>query len=319
MLKVVVIGYGEMFCNIIAGVLDSGSKIVGVYRHDRVKLNPILRHAKEIINPDHDYNYIKSYNLHEIKANSANSEKFRKELLKLNPDIMIVTSWSEKLQKETFNIPKIATINVHPSLLPKYRGPNPYVQTILHMEEKSGVTFHLVDSKLDTGSILEQREVPITDSDTGKELKAKTVLTARGAVCELLEKLSEDVIFPVSQNEKYASYYSADFEPEIDFNKSAKEISAQIRAINPWAKTFFFSGEYTFIPNPYKITIMDNSTKYTEPSTIVDVSADGKSLTIICGDNKLIRLSGIKQYGIIKKFFTKQILSKIKIGRMAKI
>ena len=65
-----------------------------------------------------------------------------------------------------------------------------------------------MDTKFDSGAILDQREVEILDSDTGKELKAKTVLVARGAVCELLEKLSEDVIFPIAQNERSATYFS---------------------------------------------------------------------------------------------------------------
>ena len=106
MLKVVIIGYGEMFTNMIAGTLDSGATIVGVLRHDRVKYLPPVRRLKEIFNPDCDYNYVKSYGLHEINANSANSDSFRKQLLKLNPDIMIVASWSEKIEKATFDIPK---------------------------------------------------------------------------------------------------------------------------------------------------------------------------------------------------------------------
>jgi len=317
MLKVVVIGYGDMFCNIIAGTLDSGSKIVGVFRHDRVKMNNCIRWIKDIINPDSDYNYVKSYNLHEIKAKSANSNNFRKQLLKLNPDIVLVASWSEKLTPETFNLPKIATINVHPSLLPRYRGPNPYVQTILHLEEKSGVTFHLVDSKIDRGSILDQRVVEIKDSYTGKELKGKTVLAARGAVCELLEKLSEDVVFPVSQNERLASYYPAEYEPELDFTKTSREISAQIRAIHPWGKTFFFIGNLTFVPDPYKIQIEDNTTEYSDAGTIVTKSLKDNSIKILCGDNKLIKLSGLKQHGLIQQFFTKQAISKVDVGKMA--
>ena len=168
MLKVVIIGYGEMFTNMIAGTLDAGAQIVGVLRHDRVKYIPPIRRLKEIFNPDCDYNYVRSYNLNDMKANSANSASFRKQLLKLNPDIILVASWSEKIEKATFDIPKIATINVHPSLLPKYRGPNPYMQTILHGEEKSGVTFHLMTEKFDAGAILDQRTVEISDSDTGK-------------------------------------------------------------------------------------------------------------------------------------------------------
>ena len=152
MLKVVIIGYGEMFNNAIAGALDSGSKIVGVFRHDRVKYPRFIRWIKDKINPDTDYNYIQSYKLHEIKATSANSDSFRKQLLSLNPDIMIVASWSEKLEKLTYDMPKTATINLHPSLLPKYRGPNPYIQVIKNREEKTGITIHLVDDGLDITS-----------------------------------------------------------------------------------------------------------------------------------------------------------------------
>lgn len=311
MLKVVIIGYGEMFTNMIAGTLDSGSAIVGVLRHSRVKNIPIIRRLKEIFNPDRDYNYVKSYGLYDINARSANSEKFRKELLKLNPDILLVASWSEKIQKLTYDIPKIATINVHPSLLPQYRGPNPYMQTILHGEEKSGVTFHLMDERFDTGAILEQRTVEISPSDTGKELKAKTVLTARGAICELLEKLSEDVIFPVAQNESKASYYSTDFDNEIRFNQSANEISAKIRCIHPWSYTYFFLDKYVFVPNPYKITIMENTTPCDIIGGLVEIDANDKSITVVSGDGKLVRLAGLKLYGAINQFFTKRVLTKL--------
>lgn len=319
MLKVVIIGYGEMFTNMIAGTLDSGAEIVGVFRHNRIKYPRLFRWLKDIFNPDCDYNYIKSYGLHEIKAKSANSESFRKQLLKLNPDILLVASWSERLKKETFNLPKIATINVHPSLLPKYRGPNPYMRTILNLEEKSGVTFHLMDENFDSGAILDQRTVEIDKSDTAKELKAKTVLIARGAICELLEKLSEDIIFPIEQNERNATYYSTEFDPEVVFTETAEKISAQIRCIHPWSRTFFFTNKYIFVPNPYKITIMDNTTQYTEAGTIVDVDIKDKSLTIICQNNKLIRLAGLKLYGPVNQFFTKYALKKLNIGEIAKV
>ena len=314
MLKVVIIGYGEMFTNMIAGTLDSGSKIVGVFRHDRVKLSPFRLWLRDTFCLNCDYNYVKSYRLNEIKAKSANSEKFRRELIKLNPDIMIVASWSEKIDKEIFDIPKIATINVHPSLLPKYRGPNPYVQTILSGEKKSGVTFHLMDTKFDSGAILDQREVEILDSDTGKELKAKTVLVARGAVCELLEKLSEDVIFPIAQNERSATYFSVDFNNEIIFTKSAQEISRQIRSIHPWGRTYFFAGKYLFVPNPYKITIMDNVFEDVQAGQIVDKDLSDNSLTVVTGDGKLIRLSGLSRYGVVHRYLTKYSLKRVQVG-----
>lgn len=318
MLKVVIIGYGEMFTSMIAGAMDSGSKVVGVFRHDRIKYPRFIRWIKDIINPDSDYSYIKSYNLHEIKAKSANSENFRKQLLKLNPDIMIVASWSEKLEKLTYDMPKTATINVHPSLLPKYRGPNPYVQVIKNREEKSGVSIHLVDGNFDSGAILDQREVKVLDTDTGKELKSKTALAARGAICELLQKMSEDVVFPVAQNEHLATYYSNDFNCDLDFSKPVEDTIAQIRAIHPWGQTYFYHKNEIFVPNPYRLTIIETDTK--EPAgTIISTDYNDRSLTIVCPDNKLLRMGGLKLYGKYKRFLTKGYIRRIiKCGDIVK-
>ena len=167
MLRVVIIGYGAMFTNLIAGTLDANCEIVGVFRKEMVKYNPIIRYLKDVFFPSLDYSYIKSYNLNEIQASGVNTKEFKKELLKLNPDIVLVGSWGEKISKEIYDIPKIATINAHPSLLPKYRGPNPYYWVIKNQEQTSGVSFHLVDDGFDTGAILAQEEVKIYPSDTG--------------------------------------------------------------------------------------------------------------------------------------------------------
>ena len=205
MLKVVIIGYGEMFTNLIAGTLDANCQICGVLRKETVKYPKFLRKIKDVLNPSLDYNYIRSYNLPEIEAKSVNSPEFKKALLKLNPDIILVGSWGEKIKKEIYDIPKLASINAHPSLLPAYRGPNPYFWTIRNREQSSGVSFHLLDSGFDTGAILAQEEVKIYPSDTGKSLKDRTVLTARGVVCELLKALREDIIIPLTQREDKAA------------------------------------------------------------------------------------------------------------------
>ena len=315
MLKVVIIGYGEMFNNIVAGTLDSGAKIVGVFRHDRIKYPRFIRWCKDIINPDTDYNYIKSYKLHEIKATSTNSECFRKQLLKLNPDIMIVASWSEKLDKKTFDMPKTATLNVHPSLLPKYRGPNPYIQVIKNKEKKSGVTIHLMDEGFDTGAILDQRSVDILPNDTGKELKAKIALKARGAICELLQKMSEDVVFPVLQKEENATYFSNDFDTDIDFSKTTDDITANIRALHPWARMYFYHNGNALYPNPYRLTVIDADTEGKQIGEVVATDFKDCSMTVVCSGNKLLRMGGIKLYGCYKRFLTRGYIKRaVKIG-----
>ena len=311
MLKVVIVGYGEMFTNLIAGTLDAGCEIVGVLRGDRRNYSPLIRRIRDSIIPSLDYAYIRSYNLPEIKARSVNSEEFKTAILKLNPDIILVGSWGEKIKKEIFTIPRLGTVNAHPSLLPLYRGPNPYYQVIKHGEDLSGISLHLVDEGYDSGAVLFQRGVEVLPDDTGESLKKRTVLVARGAVFELLNKLQEDVIIPLTQIEERATYYSAkDMEVMLDFRKPAEEIYAHIRAIHPWGKTYFAAGKEFLSPDPHKTYILDNNTPFHKPGSIVEVSPQTLSVTVVCGDNRLIKLENVKLYK--KGLFTKAFLKKLK-------
>ena len=314
MLKVVIIGYGEMFTNLIAGTLDANCEIVGVLRKETVKYHPIVRNIKDILFPSLDHNYIKSYNLPEIEARGVNTGKFKKALLKLNPDIILIGSWGERVSKEIYDIPKIATINAHPSLLPKYRGPNPYYWVIRNQEQTTGVSFHLVDSDYDTGAILAQEEIKIYPSDTGKTLKERTVLTARGVVCELLKDLSEDIIIPLTQAEEKSTYYSHPCGYELDFSKSAEENYAVIRSIYPWDEAYFYHDITCLSALPLGSEVIENTTKYTEPGTITGLNIDNKTVDILCGDGKVLRIrcEHLKKYD---RPFTKFYLEReIKIG-----
>lgn len=311
-MKVVILGYGSLLTSVIAGVMDAGADIVGVLRHEKIKGNPLKQMVKDFVMPEADYNYIKSYNLHELKSRSANSEKFRKEILKLNPDIILVCCWSEKLKKATLDLPKIACINVHPGLLPQFRGPNPTLEVIRHLETQSGVTVHLMDENFDTGSILAQKFVDIEETDTGKELKAKVDSKAREAVGEVLLALKDDFIIPLKQNEKKANYYPAiDLKDTmIDFNKSAKEISAQIRGLHPWYKCYFEYGNEFFTPNPYRLRIepAKDEHKELEVGSIVFKNHKKCELGVLTGDGNILYMQKLKLFGKVKQFFTRPFI-----------
>ena len=242
------------------------------------------------------------YKLHEIKCRSANSEAFRRELLRLNADVMFVGTWHEKIKKSVYDMPVIATINVHPSLLPAYRGPNPYLQTIKHLEKQSGVTFHLMDEKFDTGAILAQQKVNILPCDTGKELKEKTVFAARILMTEVLKRLQFDIIKPLPQDESKATYYpniSPD-EMMLDFSqKTAMEMHAHIRALHPWLPCYITIGHKFFIPNPYKLRIINNINA--PAGKIIAKNPKTMMLTIACKDGNALEMSDLKLYK--KKIF----------------
>lgn len=309
-MKVVILGSGQLLTNLIAGCLDAGCNIVGVFRYEKVRYPLIDRFLIDVFNPSKEYTYIKSHKLYEINARSANSAEFKKEILRLNADIVLVGSWGEKLKKSIIDLPKIATINAHPALLPKYRGPNPYFQAIKHMEMQSGVTFHLMDENFDTGAILLQKAVNIDSEDTGTELRHKIALASREGISELIKKLDEEIIIPVKQDESKASYFPQISEDEVmlDFSKSAKELAAHIRAFNPWYKCYFEYNNHFFIPNPYKLEVIEREKETGSgeqnnlTGQVIDKYHKDRSITVLCGDGKLLKMSGVSLFGPLKLF-----------------
>lgn len=315
-MKIVVVGYDQMFSNLVLGVLASGHRVVGVFRHEKVVYNPFLLFFKDIFAPSKDYSFIKSLNLNEIDARSVNSKQFKKELLKLEPDLIIVGSWSEKFKKPIIDLPKIGTINCHPSILPKYRGPNPYIRVIMNGEKETGITFHLMDENLDTGPILMQKKLEILqgfDGDTGGTLKNKCCNLAKPAVCELLQSMDNEIIIPIAQNPKEATYYPQISEKDIllDFRKSSVELDRKLRALSPFQPAYLPHGKTFLKVKSHKI--FENKTKFTTPGTIV--RKEKNNILVVTGDNKLIALKGLQVFGPLG-FLTTPLYVKmfVKIG-----
>ena len=297
-MRVVVLGKGLMLANVILGVLDSGADLVGVFRYEQTSKSRFRLMLEDFFSPQPEVTLIRKMKLPEIKMKSANEERFRKLLLHLNVDLVIVGSWHEKIDKETFNIPKIATLNVHPSLLPKYRGPNPYLQTILHGEEYSGVTVHLMNENFDSGAILKQEKIKIAENDTSKELREKSVLVARRLVSEVISDMDNRILTPVAQDEKFALYYPniSGEERMLDFEiQTSKEISRTVRALHPFLPCYITHGDRFFIVNPYKFVLLRNAVDR-RPGTIIEKNIDKASITIVCKDGIPIRFSDLKLY-----------------------
>lgn len=303
MLKIVIIGYGEMYANIIQGCLNSNVKIVGVFYDELIKLSPLKLFLKNIFYPSKDYTFSKSLNLNILKGKSVNSPKFQKQLLRLNPDIIFVGSWGEKFKAKTFNIPRIATINVHPSLLPKYRGPNPYLQVILHNEKYTGVTFHIMDKNFDSGPILLQEKIKIESYDNSKTLKNKTCAIVKNQIPKLISNFNnENFITPQLQNENEATYQSAINENDviIDFSKSnSNEIDCQIRAIQPFSKVYLYLKNDFFYFGNHEI-LKNTTSEIYKPGEIVNIEKN-RTIYIATKDNKIIKFSNLKLYGIFGK------------------
>lgn len=302
-MRVVVLGKGLMLANIVLGVLDAGADVVGVFRYEETCNSRLKMLFDDFFKPAPEVTLINKLKIRQIRLKSANGPLFRKLMVTLNVDLIIIGTWRERLEKETFNLPTIASVNVHPSLLPKYRGPNPYLQSILHGEKYSGVTLHLVTEKFDNGPILKQEKVEILDSDTSQELRDRSVRTARKLVTELISDLDNKVLTPVAQNEKLATYYpniSGD-ERMLDFKfQTSDEISRTIRALHPFLPCYITYLNKFFIVNPYNFKILQESFS-ANAGDIVAKNPEKSSITILCADDKAIRFSDLKLYKAERK------------------
>jgi len=162
-------------------------------------------------------------------------------LKSLKADFFLVASFGKILKKEILGIPPRGAIGVHPSLLPKYRGPSPIQSTILNNEKETGVTLFLIDEKVDHGPILANSKLQIADSDTYETLLKKLAKVSIGLILETIPKWLKGEIEPQVQNESQATY-TRKFIAEgakVDLkNEDPKQVWLKIRALNPEPGTF---------------------------------------------------------------------------------
>lgn len=145
-------------------------------------------------------------NLHYI--NDVNALSFAEKLRELKPDLIVVSIFSQILKKDIINIPTMGCINIHPSLLPKYRGPNPYFWVLRNKEKETGVTIHYIDEGIDSGNIIASRAIPITTADTEYSLRSKTAKIAPDCLLEVIQMFEEGRVSSLPQDNSAATYFS---------------------------------------------------------------------------------------------------------------
>lgn len=162
------------------------------------------------------------------------------ELAALKPDVMVVIAYGLLLPRKILEIPTHGCINVHASLLPKYRGASPIQQTILHGERITGVTIMQLDVGMDTGPILMQTTCNVAPQDTAQSLQEKLSVLATTPLLETLDNIAKGTTHASAQNHALATHAPkiTKEDARIDWTKPALEIAQKIRAYNPWPIAF---------------------------------------------------------------------------------
>lgn len=208
-------------------------------------------------------------------------------LEKLAPELIVVAAYGKILPEYVLNFPKHGCINVHASLLPKYRGAAPINRCIMEGETKTGVTIMYMEKGLDTGDMLAKCATAITDEDNAESLHDRLAQMGAALLVQTLDLL--DDITPVKQNDAEHTYAPMleKSDCRIDFTKSAREVFNQIRGLSP------FPGAFTLLEGKvlkvYAAAIVGG---HGTPATVID----GEGLTVACGEGA-VRLTVIKPEG----------------------
>lgn len=208
------------------------------------------------------------------------------KLSNLAPDFIVVIAYGQILNEAVLNIPNVACVNVHASLLPKYRGAACLQAPILNGDTETGVTIMLMDKGLDTGDILHQEKIELTGSETLEIVHNKLSCLGAEILGDTLIDFAEGKITPQKQDESLTSYVKVidKKDGQINWNNDAKVIERKIRAFTPWPGTFsYIAGKLVKIIKAKEIICENNL-------NIGEIFSENKELLVKCGQNALLIL-----------------------------
>ena len=302
-LKIIFMGTPDFAVPILKSIYESKHKILEVYTQPPKKKN---RGLKIQNSPIHDYTNKLNISVRHPISFEDNIEI--EHIKKLNPDIVIVVAYGKILPELLLKIDKTLFINIHASLLPKWRGAAPIQRSIMNMDHESGISIMKIVRKLDSGPVLLQSKIKIDQDTTYKELAKKMSILGSKLILDALKLIEEKKAVFLEQNESEASYADKvkKFECKINWNKNANEVIAKINALNSNLGSWFeINGNRIKI-----IEAKEIKNRKGKPGTLLD-----ENFTIACANNA-VRIIKLKKEG--KQETTAEEFmrgTKIKIGQ----
>lgn len=278
-IRTVFMGTPEFALPTLQGLLDAGVNLVGVYtqpdrpkgRGKKLAASPVkelaLAHRLPVFQP----------------------ERLRKpeavdELRQLAPDLIVVVAYGQILPRSVLEIPRFQCINVHASLLPKYRGAAPINKAIVDGERETGVTTMLMDVGLDTGAMLVKRSTPIGSAETAGEVHDRLALLGREALAETLQLICAGQLTPQAQDDALSTYAPMMSKEDglIDWSRSARQIHNQVRGLDPWP------GAYSYLNGQVLKIARTGISEEGSGAPGKVLSADATGISVACGQGVLM-------------------------------
>ncbi|MGO2133190.1 MAG: methionyl-tRNA formyltransferase [Halomonas sp.] len=278
-LRVIFAGTPDFAAINLTALLGSRHRVVAVYtqpdrpagRGRKLMPGPVKRLAMQ-----HDIPVYQPLSLRDDDAQQT--------LAALDADLMVVVAYGLILPRAILETPRLGCINVHASLLPRWRGAAPLQRAIEAGDSESGVTIMQMDEGLDTGDMLRVERTPITDTTTGGELHDRLALLGGEALLETLEAVADGSVIATPQPEQGVTYAAklSKAEAELDFRQDASQLAARIRAFNPWPVAWCVLGDDRLRLLMASVGRLEDGESPSAPGTLL--AHHESALRITCGE-----------------------------------
>jgi len=288
-MRVVFMGTPEFACPSLQRLIDRGEQVLAVVTQpDR----PRGRGQKFL--PPPVKALAESHGLPVIQPLKVRAPEFIQTMGEMNPDLVVVVAFGRILPKALLEVPKHGCINVHASLLPRYRGAAPINWCIINGERETGVTTMLMDVGLDTGDMLLKKATPIEPDEDGRSLHDRLSLLGAEALGETLDLLTAGMLVPEKQDESLSCYAPLlkKEDGRIDWSRDPESVRNLVRGMNPWP------GAFTCLDGKLlKVYRVRTGRVSGAPGTILRADSDG--IEVACGGGSLfldeLQLEGKKR------------------------
>ena len=268
-LRIIFAGTPDFAARHLDALLSSGHKVVGVFTQpDR----PAGRGKKLMPSPVKVLG--EEHGLPIFQPTSLRPQENQQLVADLNADVMVVVAYGLILPKAVLDMPRLGCVNVHGSLLPRWRGAAPIQRSLWAGDAETGVTIMKMDVGLDTGDMLFKLACPITNEDTSATLYDKLADLGPQGLIETLQQLADNTATPEVQDEALVTYAEklSKEEAQLDWSLSAAQLERCIRAFNPWPMSWMMIDDQPV--KVWKASVIDGDTSE-EPGTIIEVSKQG--------------------------------------------
>ena len=309
-MRIIFMGTPEFAVQVLEAIVKAGHEVVGVYtqpdkpkgRGKSMQYTPVKEKALE-------------YSIPVFQPEQVRRPEVVEEMKKLEPEVIVVVAFGQILPETILNLPPLGCINVHASLLPKYRGAAPIQRVIIDGEKESGVTTMYMAKGLDTGDMIEKLVVPIEPKETGVTYHDKLAAAGAQLCLSTLQKLADGTAPRIPQDDELSCYAHMLNKSmgELDFQKPAEELERLIRGLNPWPSAYTrLEGKTLKI---YEADVIEEEGTG-EPGTVTAV--DKKSFTVQCNPGALritsLQLEGKKRMETAAFLLGYRIITGMQLG-----